>query len=214
MQLFSHQFISNGSAYGEEIELSLAEKIIFWVFAVFLIVKAILFDLQFYNYIKRYKETYQTWNQVEIWIMLLTAVKITILIPDYFVKNINWIFWIFATNSAVTFWLSHVLHMRAIMARKATVCAARSIIALFAIRLLLLFVILVVGPVIDRVLTETKYYNLLLECQPGNPYPFRFLLIFSLDFLSASIDFIILWASPKTFSPKQRLKEARVAEID
>ena len=44
--------------------------------------------------------------------MILTAIKVTALCPDYFLYEINWLFYVFVVNSGTTFWLSHVLHMR------------------------------------------------------------------------------------------------------
>ena len=58
-----------------------------------------------------------TWNQVEIWLMMLTIIKFNVVLPDYIFKEINWFFWIFIVNSFVTYWLSHVIHMRSVMTR-------------------------------------------------------------------------------------------------
>ena len=190
--------------------------VIFWAFAVFFAVKTVLFDKQFILYIKRYWDTYSTLNQVEIWIMLVTAVKVTVVVPDYFLNEINWLFWVFIVNSLVTFWLSHLLHMRACMARNGSRCEARSFIALFAFRLLLIPCIIFLGPKLDNVLNlcESQKDFIILECRPSCPYPIRFVLIFLLDFISATFDFIVFLLSPKTDGSKQRLKEMRVATID
>ena len=49
--------------------------------------------------------------------MLLTIVKFNVVLPDYLFFEINWLFWIFVINSLVTYWLSHVIHMRSVMIR-------------------------------------------------------------------------------------------------
>ena len=57
--------------------------------------------------------------------MLLTAVKVTALVPDYFLGDINYLFWAFVINSLTTFWLSHVLHLRCCILREASICRIR-----------------------------------------------------------------------------------------
>ena len=83
-----------------------------YAFMVIMAGKTLAFDIGIFNYIKRYYQTYKTFNQVEIWILLLTGVKVTILLPDYFLREINFLYWVFVLNSLTTFWLSHVLHIR------------------------------------------------------------------------------------------------------
>ena len=184
------------------------QRVMYWIFAVFFLVKTVLFDKQFFSYIKRYWETYNTFNQVEIWIMLLTAVKVTVVVPNYAINEINWLFWVFIVNSAVTFWLSHLLHMRACMARNGSRCEARSFIVLFAFRIMLILIIIFIGPVFDNLVRhpDKHFYAIELTCTPHHPYPIRFILIFLLDFVSATFDFIVFLVSPKTHGSKQRLK--------
>ena len=57
---------------------------IVYTFMVFMVLKTLAFDFSFYGYVKRYRKTYGTWNQVEIWLLILAAVKLTFLLPNYF----------------------------------------------------------------------------------------------------------------------------------
>ena len=178
-------------------------------------IKMVLFDWQFYNYIKRYWETYHTLNQVEIWIMLITAIKITVVVPDYVFQEINWLFWVFVVNSIVTYWMSHLLHMRKLMINQGSVCAGRWFVALFVFRILLILAIIFAGPVFDNLSRKhDRDYSFKLECTKGCPYPIRFSLIFLVDFFAATLDLLIFVCSPKTQNKQERLKEMRIATID
>ena len=129
--------------------------------------------------------------------MLLTAIKITVCVPNYWYYEINWLFWVFLVNSAVTFWLSHLLHMRACMVRQASVCEARSFVAVFAFRIILIFGIIFAGPIFENIgRKDGHYYSFMLDCTKDRPYPIRFILVFLIDFASATFDFIVLLVSP------------------
>ena len=197
--------------------MTTCQKVMFYIFGAFVIFKTVIFDLQFYSYIKRYWETYQTLNQVEIWIMLFTAIKITVVVPDYVFNEINWLFWVFIVNSAMTFWLSHILHMRACMVHQSSVCEARAFVAVFAFRIFLIICIIILGPIFDNLSNNegAEYeYSFRLKCTDDNPYPIRFILIFLLDFISATFDFVVFLLRETTLGEQQRLKEIRVAAIE
>ena len=183
---------------------------------VFFIIKATLFDLQYFGYIKRYIQTYLSWNQVEIWLMMLTIIKFNVVLPDYYFKEINWFFWIFIINSFVTYWLSHVIHMRSVMMRQASRCAARSFVAVFAIKIITLICIILAGPIFDNLTRDDKFdtYSFKLTCSKNYPYPIRFLLVFFMDFFWATFDLFVWFCSPKTASSKARLKTMRIADIE
>ena len=97
---------------GEPYPLALKDEILSIVFYIIVVGKTLAFDWGFYNYIKRYYQTYKSFNQVEIWMLLLTMVKVTVLMPNYFLREINYLYMVFIINSATTFWLSHILHIR------------------------------------------------------------------------------------------------------
>mmetsp|Transcript_9097 Transcript_9097/g.12371 ORF Transcript_9097/g.12371 Transcript_9097/m.12371 type:complete len:153 (-) Transcript_9097:1477-1935(-) len=148
--------------------------------------------------------------------MVLTAIKVTVVVPDYLFQEINWLFAVFIANSGTTYWLSHVLHMRGVMSRQASRCEARSFVALLIVRLSITFIIVFVGPIFDNLMrdeTQRSYY-FWLKCESNNPYPLRFLLIFFMDFFWATTDLMIFIFSPKTYSSKKRLKEMRIADIE
>ena len=117
-----------------------------YAFMVFMVLKTLAFDFSFYGYVQRYKKTYGTWNQVEIWLLVIATVKLTILLPNYFYKGINYLFNIYAVNTLCTFWLSHILHLRGCIIRNVTSCTARSYMALFISKIVILAVLVVVSP--------------------------------------------------------------------
>ena len=84
-----------------------------YAFMAIMVLKTIAFDVGIYGYIKRTHETYKQCNMVEIWLLVITGLKVTILLPDYFLQEINYLYIVFIINSGTTFWLSHVLHLRA-----------------------------------------------------------------------------------------------------
>ena len=93
-------------------EVTLSAEIISIIFFILLLIKTVLFDVNITKYVLRYLKTYKTWMQAEIWILILTAIKVSILLPNYWIKNMNYIYWVFVMNTTTTFWLSHVLHQR------------------------------------------------------------------------------------------------------
>ena len=95
-----------------EAELPLPTEIFNYAFYAIMVLKTLAIDYSVFQYSLRYYRTHKSINQVEIWLLLATGLKVTALLPDYFVKEINYLFMVFALNSATTFWLSHVLHIR------------------------------------------------------------------------------------------------------
>ena len=109
-------------ATGKPVEMGLSDEILKYGFEVFVVLKTLGFDYALIRYIMRYYQTYKSCGEVEIWLMVLTAIKVTILMPDYFLQEINYLFVVFVINSATTFWLSHVLHMRACIIQEKSLC--------------------------------------------------------------------------------------------
>ena len=84
------------------------------------------------------------------------------------------------------------------------------------LRFTALITIIFVGPVFDNLTKDEGFasvYKLSLRCDEGTAYPMRFLLIFALDVISAIIDLIIFFVSPKIENKRKRLKMARQADI-
>ena len=132
-----------------EAELPLGTEIFNYAFYVIMVLKTIAVDYSIVHYCVRYYRTHNTINQVEIWLLISTAFKVTALLPDYFIREINYLFLIFVLNSATVFWLSHVLHIRGCIIQESPKCTVRGFILLLVIRMLLLVVILGVAPFID-----------------------------------------------------------------
>lgn len=185
-------------------------------FGVFMLVKTLLFDISLTKYIIRYYKTYKKLMQVEIFLFILTAFKVTILLPNYLIKNINWIYWVFIINSGTTYWLSHVLHQRNCVVWERSQRYARGVTSLFALRIIGLLCIIFLAPAVHLIKFSILYddnkdeYNFLLTCDEENRiYPTRFLMIYCMDFASAIVDMIFFICIPKTAGTKARLKVSR-----
>ena len=197
-------------------ELTLSAEIMNYVFYFFVPFKTICFVFGLYGYVCRYYRTHKTCNQVEIWLLSITAIKVAILLPDYFIREINFLWLVFLINSATTFWLSHVLHVRGCIIHEKPKSTVRFYQGLFTIRILVLLTLFIFVPMLQRLFDssyECETYILTCDCY-GNTYPIQFLLIFFLDALSATIDLIIFIVSPKIVNKSKRLKEARTADIE
>ena len=131
------------------------QVLIAYFFMAFMVIKTLAFDFSFYSYVQRYRKTYGTWNQVEICLLILAAVKLTILLPNYFFKKINYLFYIFALNTLCTFWLSHILHLRGCIIRNVTSCTARSYMALFISKIAILAVLVGVSPLFEAYFSKS-----------------------------------------------------------
>ena len=42
--------------------------------------------------------------------LIFTAIKVSIMLPNYWIHEINYIYWVFVMNTVTTIWLSHVIH--------------------------------------------------------------------------------------------------------
>lgn len=148
---------------------------------------------------------------------MISAFKVTLLLPNYFIREINFLFIVFILNSATTFWLSHVLHIRGCIIQNRSKGCARFFQVLFVTRLFLLFFILYLAPVVQHIADEDKtkfYYILRCDKDHTQVYPLQFLAVFLLDVLSAITDLIIFIVSPKIVNKSKRLKEVRCADIN
>ena len=91
---------------------------------------------------------------------------------------------------------------------------------LLSIRFTVLLLIVFAGPFIDALFDGIKKesksfsYSLILNCDEQAVYPLRFLLIFLLDTISATIDLIIFIAAPRIENKRQRVKQTRVEDIN
>ena len=79
---------------------------------------------------------------------------------------------------------------------------------------MLLAVILGIAPFIDDIFFGDNR-DFFLSCNvEGKAYPLQFLLIFLLDTVSALADLLIFVISPKITSKRNRIKQARIADIN
>ena len=85
-------------------------KDIFW--QIFIVIKCLLFLPQFANVARRYKSTHNSWKMFEIWFMIFRFIEILMLIPVYFYKEINALFFIFTCNSICMYSMSYMLQQR------------------------------------------------------------------------------------------------------
>ena len=145
------------------------QVLIAYFFMAFMVIKTLAFDFSFYSYVQRYRKTYGTWNQVEICLLILAAVKLTILLPNYFFKKINYLFYIFALNTLCTFWLSHILHLRGCIIRNVSSCTARSYMALFILKIAILAVLVGVSPLFEAYFSKSHqlndFYDFMMTCK-------------------------------------------------
>ena len=91
-----------------EKELSLARKLRDWFFKIFVVFKCLSFGYKMIWMAIKYKRTYGTLRLPEVWIILLTLLKVTILIPNYFIIEINTLFIVFLLNSYCSYFLTYI----------------------------------------------------------------------------------------------------------
>jgi len=73
--------------------------ILLWARNIFIVTKCVVFIVKSLVVSAKYKETYETWNQFEIWFFVFGAVKILCLAPNIWFTEINYFYFMFATNS-------------------------------------------------------------------------------------------------------------------
>lgn len=80
--------------------------------SAFMILKGLMFVLKSIQVGLLYKKTYKRCAQFETIFLFISAIKIIILIPDVFIYDINWMFYVLAMNSALAYTLSYELRRR------------------------------------------------------------------------------------------------------
>lgn len=83
-----------------------------YFFEVFVVFKCASFAYKLFWMMKRYKMTYGTYNIPEVFIIFFTLLKIIIILPNYFFKEINTLAVVFILNSMTSYALSYVLAQR------------------------------------------------------------------------------------------------------
>ena len=181
----------------------------------------------------KYRLTYQRLNIFEIWFMGMAAVKILILFPNIYYKEINWLYACFILNSFLAYWLSFTFHIRSCVALQKDTSRARKYQALFGFKIFMLIALYTLSPffTLDAAkrsgywkLKGWKDYPILMDCtsivyRKSPIFSFKYVLanrfcaIFLLDVVSATIDLIIMLKNPSFMNSKQRLKMARQMDI-
>lgn len=77
-----------------------------------MLVKSVIFFAKMVALASRYYSTVGKCNTFEIWFCCTTIVKVGIILPLYFIRDINLLYLVFVINSFTTMWLSHVLRIR------------------------------------------------------------------------------------------------------
>jgi hypothetical protein len=129
----------------------------------FMVIKGLMFVLKSIQVGLLYKKTYKRCAQFETIFLFISAVKICILIPDVFIYDINWMFYVLAMNSALAYTLSYELRRRTTTLQEMKSCAVKCSFWWFIVRLIFLCFILV-SPVID--LLGTPDHKKHLTCKP------------------------------------------------
>ena len=83
-----------------------------YVFYVFVVVKILLYLFKFVFIAIRYYKTFKTFKKFEIWWFALKGLSLAILLPNYFYREINMMYFTFLINSVTTYWLSFSIRMR------------------------------------------------------------------------------------------------------
>ena len=162
----------------------------FQVFAVF---KCASFAYKLFWIMKRYKMTYGTYNIPEVFIIGFTLLKIIILLPNYFFREINTLAVVFILNSMTSYALSYVFAQRTCVVLGLPVkkfeCNRIGFIAVCTTYTVIMFV-LPLFDIFEQKGSTYKTYNLLMYCDEGKVYPLRFLYIWLSDIVFA-LGFIV-----------------------
>jgi hypothetical protein len=129
----------------------------------FMVVKGLMFVLKSIQVGLLYKKTYKRCAQFETIFLFISAVKICILIPDVFIYDINWMFYVLAMNSALAYTLSYELRRRTTTLQEMKGCAVKCSLWWYIVRMIFLCFILV-SPMID--LLGTPDHKKHLTCDP------------------------------------------------
>ena len=82
----------------------------------------------------------------EIWFMAMAAIKILVLLPNIYYKEINWLYACFILNSFLSYWLSYTFHIRSCVALKKPINNARKYQVWFGIKVSILVLMYALSP--------------------------------------------------------------------
>ena len=97
-------------------EKTLFQEVFTWIRNCFIAFKSIAFIYTSGKTSLQYRLTHQRLNVFEIWFMGMAAIKILILFPNIYFKEMNWLFLCLILNSFLAYWLSFTFHIRSCVA--------------------------------------------------------------------------------------------------
>ena len=100
-------------------------------------------------------------NVFEIWFMGMAAIKILILFPNIYYKEINWLYACFILNSFLAYWLSYTFHIRSCVALHKDTSRARKYQAWFGFKIFMLIALYTLSPFfMSEKAKESGYWEL------------------------------------------------------
>ena len=138
---------------------------------------------------KRYKMTYGTYNIPEVFIIFVTLLKIIMILPNYYFREINTLAVVFILNSMTSYALSYVFAQRTCVVLQLPVKKFKwnriGIISLATTYIIIMFILPVFNLFDENDTSKFKTYNLIMHCDEREVYPLRFLYIWLSDFFFA-----------------------------
>ena len=179
----------------------------------------------------KYYKTFGTLNVTEIWLSLLTAIKLFILLPVYWVRGINMLFVVFALNSICTMLINYMLSERMAVALGLSFGHFK-MLKYMAIFWIVFFVAMIfLAPLFDGSRVGNDFYILVLQCHLDEVYrksnyrlsisntssvsvtALRYLILFGMDFVVATVNLLVVLFSPKMRDEKDRFRQMRRFDV-
>ena len=133
----------------------------------------------------RYKNTFGSVKQFEIWYFICASCYILCFLPVVLFREINYLFYMFAVNSALRYWLIHTQQLRQAVALYRPVKDIRRLHCLFVAKYMLL-ILLCFTPILSFLRSDVFRLN----CELPHLYPLQFCGIFILDLVSSIFDML------------------------
>ena len=112
--------------------------------------------------IKRYKTTYGTFNMPEVYFVAVTLIKVAILLPNYFIHEMNTFYFVFCMNSLCSYFLTYILTQRTCVLLGLGLKKLWWNKVGFIAQILLFLVATFVSPLLDK--NDTNSYTFRIHC--------------------------------------------------
>ena len=143
-----------------EFSISTAQKVVLWIRNTFIFFKSLAFIYKSIWTSRKYKATYMQLNIFEIWFMALAGVKILVLLPNIYYKEINWLYACFVLNSFLSYWLSCNFHIRSCVALQKPLSTVRKYRAWFGFKVFFLIAMYLLSPLfVLRASKRSGFWN-------------------------------------------------------